>query len=74
MALQKGDRVLVNLAPFIGLMTRSKESIPCEVLGVNNLQVHVCTEPPYRQVSLWVPSHWIDSHVTECQQSLAIVG
>ncbi len=41
MDIQKGDHVLVNVAPFIGSLMRGSESIPCEVLDVNGLQVFV---------------------------------
>lgn len=60
MNLQKGDRVLVNVAPFIGSIMRGDESVPCEVLDVDGLQVHVRTLWPYREVSLWILSSWID--------------
>jgi hypothetical protein len=60
MDLKKGDRVLVNLAPFVGLVWRSKESIPCRVVGATNTHVEVMTEYPYREFSLWVQSTWID--------------
>lgn len=65
MDIRKGDRVLVNLAPFIGSALPSKESIPCVVLDLNEVQVHVRTEPPYREVSLWVLSTWINGKVKE---------
>lgn len=61
MDIKKGDHVSVNLAPFIGSMMRCDESIPCEVLAVEGIQVHVCAEPPYRAAALWVLSTWIDS-------------
>jgi hypothetical protein len=61
MDIQKGDRVLVNVAPFIGSAMRGNDSIPCEVLDVKGFQVHVRAEPPYRGVSLWVMSNWIDA-------------
>ena len=60
MNLQPGNRVLVNVAPFIGSMRRHKEWIPCEVLAVDGDRVHVRTEAPCRPVSLWVASHWIE--------------
>jgi hypothetical protein len=60
MKVQQGDRVMVNVAPFIGSVMRSKESVPCEVLGVDGIHVHVRTDPPYRDVSLWVLSSWIE--------------
>lgn len=61
MDVRKGDRVLVNVAPFIGSVMRSNESIPCEVIDVNGLQVHVRAEPPYRDASLWILSSWIEN-------------
>jgi len=60
MEVRKGDRVLVNVAPFIGSKTRGKDSIPCEVLAVDGDQVHVRTQQPYRSVSLWVSAQWIE--------------
>ena len=74
MDVQKGDRVLVNVAPFIGSVMRSSESIPCEVLDVEGLQVHVRAEPPYRGVSLWVLSSWIDGHRDQKHELLASLG
>jgi hypothetical protein len=61
MSIAKGDRVLVNLAPFIGSVLPSRESIPCTVLDVDGIQAHVRTEPPYREVVMWVLTSWIDS-------------
>jgi hypothetical protein len=63
MEFEKGDRVLVNVAPFIGSVMRSNESIPCEVLEMDGLQVHVRALPPYRSVSLWILSSWIDGRM-----------
>jgi len=60
MNIQQGDRVLVNVAPFIGSKSRGKESIPCGVLAVSGDQIHVRSQEPYRSVSLWVSSEWID--------------
>ncbi|MGA2033916.1 MAG: hypothetical protein ABSG68_16840 [Thermoguttaceae bacterium] len=60
MDIQEGDRVLVNVAPFIGSVRRHKESVPCQVLAVEAAQVHVCPEQPYREVSLWVARSWIE--------------
>jgi hypothetical protein len=71
MDIQKGDRVLVNIAPFIGSMMRGGESIPCEVLGVDGIQVCVRPEPPYRSVSLWVLSNWIDGRRRQKQELLS---
>jgi hypothetical protein len=60
MRVQPGDRVLVNVAPFIGSRIRHKDSIPCEVLATDGEQVQVRTELPYRTFSLWIDSRWID--------------
>lgn len=74
MNLRKGDRVRVNLAPFIGLSTRCGESVACEVLGVDGLQVHVCTLPPCRFVSLWVTGDWIEERIGEDRRELVAGG
>lgn len=60
MTIDKGDRVLVNLAAFIGSPVRSEESVSCEVLGVRGGQIEVRAEPPYRPVSLLVNAAWVD--------------
>ena len=60
MEFQKGDCVLVNLAPLIGSVRRSRESIPCEVLAVADGHVQVRTSHPYRELSLWTSVKWID--------------
>ena len=73
MEIQKGDRVLVNVAPFIGSVMRSDESIPCEVLDVDGIQVQVRAEPPYRGVSLWVLSSWVDGRLEEQRESVSSV-
>jgi hypothetical protein len=72
--IQKGDHVLVNVAPFIGSILRSDESIDCEVLDVDGIQVHVRAEPPYRDVSLWILSSWIDGRSQQKQELLASLG
>jgi len=59
MAICKGDRVSVNLAPFIGSPLPSQQWIPCEVLDVDGVHVRVASLPPYRRVELWVVSNWI---------------
>ena len=74
MEIQKGDHVLVNVAPFIGSIMRSEESIPCEILEVDGIQVHVRAEPPYRGVSLWILSSWIDGRSQQKQDLLASLG
>ena len=74
MNIRKGDRVLVNVAPFIGSAMRCDDSIPCEVLAVESLQVHVRVEPPYRDVTLWVLESWIDDHLTQKRELQAALG
>jgi hypothetical protein len=63
MDIRKGDRVLVNVAPFIGSAMRCEDSVPCQVLAIEGLQTQVRVEPPYREVSLWVLSTWIDGRL-----------
>jgi hypothetical protein len=60
MEIHKGDRVTVNLAPFIGSAQRARQSIPCVVLDVEADRVLVCPEHPYREVSLWMERRWIE--------------
>lgn len=60
MNIEKGHRVLVNLAPFIGSARRSMQAIACEVLEVEAERVRVRAEPPYREVTLWVQARWIE--------------
>jgi hypothetical protein len=74
MDIQKGDHVLVNVAPFIGSIMRGNESIPCEVLDVDGIQVHVRAEPPYRGVSLWVLSSWVDGRSQQKRELLSSLG
>jgi hypothetical protein len=74
MDIQKGDRVLVNLAPFIGSVLRCDESISCEVVDVEGIRVHVRAEPPYREASLWVLNSWIDSHRQQKEKLLEAAG
>jgi hypothetical protein len=74
MDIQKGDRVLVNVAPFIGSLMRGNESIPCQVLDVDGLQVHVRAEPPYRDVSLWILSSWIEDRPGQKRELLSSLG
>jgi len=60
MYLQKGNRVLVNVAPFIASLRRNKDSIPCRILSVKETSVEVATEYPYRQISMWISPSWIE--------------
>jgi hypothetical protein len=64
MDVKQSDRVLVNVAPFIGSVMRSKDSIPCEVLAVDGIHAQVRVLPPYREVDLWVLSSWIEGSAT----------
>jgi hypothetical protein len=63
--LETGDRVRVNLAPFIGAAARCRDSILCTVLAVDDEQVQVRTEPPYRELALWVAPSWVEAHATK---------
>jgi hypothetical protein len=63
MNIQKGNRVLVNVAPFIGSWQRSKDSIPCRVLSIKESSIEVATEHPYRELSMWVSPSWIEGLV-----------
>jgi hypothetical protein len=63
MGFREGDRVLVNVAPFIGSARRSKESVPCAVAAVADTRIQVSAEAPYRSVTLWVDRKWIDRPV-----------
>jgi len=58
--IQKENRVRVNIAPFIGSLQPSKESIPCRVLEVKDASIKVATEFPFRDLSMWVSSLWIE--------------
>jgi hypothetical protein len=60
MSIQKGSRVLVNVAPFIASLRRGKDAVPCRVLSVTESAVEVATEYPYRELSMWVSSTWIE--------------
>ncbi len=63
MDLAAGDRVLVNVAPFIGSERRVKDSVTCEILAVTEDSVQVRPEPPCRGVELWVQTRWIESRL-----------
>jgi hypothetical protein len=70
MDIEKGDRVLVNLAPFIGSERRSKESIPCRVLALDKDHVEVRTEHPFREFSLRVLTTWIEGKLESDQEGV----
>ncbi len=63
MEVRRGDRVLVNVAPFIGSTHRHAESVPCSVLKVELPWVQVRTESPYREVTLSVLCTWIEKRL-----------
>jgi len=67
--IRKGSRVAVNLAPFIGSLSRSKHRVPCCALEVRENSVLVRTEEPYRSVSLWVQADWIEQVESEATAS-----
>jgi hypothetical protein len=73
MEFRQGDRVQVNLAPFIGSRRRSRHSVPCRVLALCGACVEVEPEPPYRPLRLQVLPEWIDaSQAPEPRPSTAI--
>jgi hypothetical protein len=61
MEMHRGDRVLVNVAPFIGSNRRGRTAIPCRVTAVDGSYVEVCTEAPCREISLRVTANWIET-------------
>jgi hypothetical protein len=63
MSFMAGDRVLVNVAPFIGSARPARESIPCEILAVDDDRVQVRPEPPLRSISIWIQTRWIDCRI-----------
>jgi hypothetical protein len=65
MNVQKGDRVLVNVAPFIASARRQRNSVSCEVLDVDGTRVRVATQSPCREVDVWVQDCWIDRVLTQ---------
>jgi hypothetical protein len=60
MDIQKGDHVLVNVAPFIGSLRRNKQSVICEVLVIDGDEVEIRTLPPCRDLTLRVERFWVD--------------
>ncbi len=60
MNVHEGDRVLVNVAPFIASVRRQASSVRCHVLQVAEGRVLVSTQSPCRQVDLWVEDQWIE--------------
>jgi len=68
MEYRKGERVMVNLAPFIGAQRRSKQSVACVVNAVRPDEVQVTPVPPYRSVALWISPHWIETYQPSCRE------
>ena len=60
MKMHAGDRVLVNIAPFIGWADPAHESIPCRVLSVVDASIEVATEHPQRPVVLQIAAKWVE--------------
>jgi hypothetical protein len=60
MDIEKGDRVRVNVAPFIGSLRRSKQTVMCEVIDVEGDEIEVRTLPPCREVTLAIGRFWIE--------------
>jgi hypothetical protein len=60
MEIRTGDRVFVNVAPFIGSLRRNKQSVECEVVAVDGDDVQIRTLAPYRELNLKVERFWID--------------
>ncbi|MCU0959436.1 MAG: hypothetical protein MUF48_04965 [Pirellulaceae bacterium] len=56
-----GDRILVNVAPFIGSPRRQRDAVSCRVLQVEGPWVRVCTECPCRDMDVWVSECWIEA-------------
>jgi hypothetical protein len=60
----------VNLAPFIGSTLRSKDHVLCQAIELREGSVLVRTEAPYRSLSLWMETNWVDQ-VVESADTLA---
>jgi hypothetical protein len=65
MNVHKGDRVLVNAAPFIASTRRQEHLVPCEVVEVDGTAVRVVTQAPCRELDVWVQACWIEHVLTE---------
>ncbi len=66
MDIRPGDRVSVNLAPFIGSKCRSRQSVPCEVLAVDeDFGLQVAAEHPCRRCVLCVDPDWVDERLPD---------
>ena len=71
MEIRQGDRVSVNVAPFIGSPHRHRETVPCSVLAIDLPRVQVCPEEPYREISIWVLSDWIEARLEQDAASVS---
>jgi hypothetical protein len=60
MEIQRGDHVHINVAPFIGSLRRSKQSVVCEVLEVGDDEIEVRTLPPCRELTMRIGRFWVD--------------
>jgi hypothetical protein len=69
MGIQKGDHVLINVAPFIGSLRRNKQSVTCEVLDVQGDEIDVRTLPPCREFTLRIDRYWIDCKLEPAGQA-----
>jgi hypothetical protein len=72
--LETGDRVHVNLAPFIGAAVACHDTVLCTVLTLDDDRVQVRTEPPYRELVLWVASSWIEGRAKKKRPAPHFVG
>jgi hypothetical protein len=60
MDLGVGDSIFVNAAAFTASRFRSRDSIPCDVLEVNDERLLVKTRFPYRVFTMWIGKEWIE--------------
>jgi len=67
MHVAQGDRVWVNVAPFIGSMTRNEEAVACDVLATAGQRVQVRTLPPLREFVMWVDSQWVEEDINDSE-------
>lgn len=74
MDIHEGDRVIVNLAPFIGSSVPSKHVVTCRVITIHDETVEVATEPPYRSLKLEISRGWVSWVEAEDGELLRTVG
>ena len=74
MDLETGDRVHVNLDPFIGAAVRCRDAVLCTVLAMDDEKVQVRTEPPCRELVLWVASSWIEGRAKKNRPVAHLAG